>query len=444
MIKTPCFSFLTLLCVGAMLELTLPTKQAHAEAAADSATRATFRAESASSLADLEAALAERAPEVTAARRDAALSDAEVRQSHLYNNPQLDTSWGTLPVGASNPAGLAHPYANVPNYGIGFTQTIPIGKRGPRQRQAKALSVAAHANVEVTTRSLAFDLADILGELATSTLRREGFAELEASAERSLTLAKSRLATQFGTGLDVDRSSIDAQRVKQQRLGSESAIREQLAACSSLVMRPCEGFADSSEALSYLHTWLEQTQQSQAPLKQRPDLRVLEAEAHAASAALDLAKAERIPDPTVRLGYLHDRFVVSGNQRNSVNAAISLPLPLFDHGQAKRAAAEAARRSLEQERQQLLQRAQRQAPLLAERSELARELCQRLEREILPQARGVLDNLEHAEASRLVSMTEVIQARRTVSELLLEEADSCGDAYQATLALLREAPRSEP
>lgn len=429
------FSLFATLCV--YLPLALATPWAHADDRAE-----TFHVRAASSLGDLEQALAARAPEVVVARRDAALSDAEVRQSRLYANPELEAAWSTLPLGATNPTGLANPYANVPSYGVGLAYTFPLGKRGPRQRQAAAQAQAAHAGVAVTTRALAFELAQILGELATSTLRREGLAQLEAGAERSLVLAQSRLDAQFGTGLDVDRSSIDAQRVMQQRLGMESAIREQLAACSSIVMRPCEGFVDGNEALHYLQSWLRQIDAPQAPVGDRPDLRVLEAQGRAAQAAVDLAKAQKIPDPTLRLGYLHDRFLVSGNQRNSVNVGVSLPLPLFDHGQAKQAAAEAARESLRWEREQRLARAHSQAALLTERSSFARHRCERLGQEVLPQARTVLSSLEQAEAARLVSLTDVIQARRTVSELLLEEADSCGDAYDATLALLREAPRS--
>jgi cobalt-zinc-cadmium efflux system outer membrane protein len=401
-----------------------------------------FRASQAASLQALEHAIAKGAPEVVAAQREAALSGAAVRQSYLYNNPVFDTTYGTLPVGTLNPPGLARPYANVPNVGLGISYTFPAGKRGPRQREARANARAAQAGIEVTTRALALELAHVLGALATSTLRREGLEELEAGAERSLALAAARLNAQFGAGLDVDRSSIDSQRVRQQRIGTESEIRAHLAACSSLVQRQCTGFENGVEALAFLHTWLAMAEIPQGRLSDRPDLRVLEAQSSAADAALDLAKAEKLPDPTVRFGYFHDRFIISGNQRNSFNVAVSVPLPLFDHGQAKEQAAEAAQHYLQAERRQRLERAELQAQLLSERSELARARCQSLERDVLPQARGVLISLEKAEAARLVSLTDVIQARRTVSELLIEEADSCGDAYDATIALLREAPRS--
>lgn len=395
-----------------------------------------------SSLHALERAVAERAPEIRAALREAMLSDAEVEQTHLFNNPELDVSFGTLPLGATNPADLQRPWANVPNYGAGLSYTIPIRKRGPRQREAAALARAARAQVELTTRHMALQLAETLGELATATMRHEGLLALEESSLRSLALSEARLASQFGSGLDVDRSQIDMQRVTQQRLGAENDIREHLSVCSSLVMRPCEAFAEGTAARAYLSGFLRFPERAQAPLTERPDVRALEAQAQAAGAKAELAKAQAIPDPSVRVGYVHDRFLVSGNHRNSLNLSVSVPLPIFDRGQVKQRAAEKAREQLYQEREDRLARARLQSELLFERSRLARSRCLRLTQEVMPQARAVLESLEKAEASRLVSLTEVIQARRTLSELLLDEADSCGDAYDAVLALLREAPRS--
>src|SRR3954470_12729130 len=104
------FSLFSTLCLSIALAFGFVQPVAHAEDRAG-----TFRVRNASSLMDLEQALVERAPEVVVARREAALSDAEVRQSHLYNNPQLDAAWSTLPVGATNPTGLAQPYANIPS-----------------------------------------------------------------------------------------------------------------------------------------------------------------------------------------------------------------------------------------------------------------------------------------------------------------------------------------
>jgi cobalt-zinc-cadmium efflux system outer membrane protein len=79
-----------------------------------------------------------------------------------------------------------------------------------------------------------------------------------------------------------------------------------------------------------------------ARLDQRPDLRVLSARAEAAELERRAAALEHIPDVTVGLG---PKWVDNGMSReNGVMLTLSVPLPVFDRGQAaqKRAAAEAA------------------------------------------------------------------------------------------------------
>ena len=53
-------------------------------------------------------------------------------------------------------------------------------------------------------------------------------------------------------------------------------------------------------------------------------------------------------------------------------------------------------------------------------------------------ARAVVDDLERAANSRLLPFTDVIQARRTLDELLIEEADSYSDAFQTAVDLMAE------
>jgi cobalt-zinc-cadmium efflux system outer membrane protein len=177
-----------------------------------------------------------------------------------------------------------------------------------------------------------------------------------------------------------------------------------------------------------------------AELGLRADLRALTAYGEAASADARLARATRLPDPTVRFGYMRDQFTISGNQLNSLNLSLSVPLPVFDRGQVQVRAAETARRQLNDERQRRLAVTAARLPALENRLSLSRGRCERLEREVIPSALKVLNSLEKAAEARLLPLTQVIQSRRIVSELLIEEADSCGEAYVAALELIRERP----
>jgi cobalt-zinc-cadmium efflux system outer membrane protein len=414
-------------------------QSAHIEDAED-ASRAPFAAREDLRLTDLLSAVRVGAPALSASRRAVALAEADARQARLLGNPSLEAAWATVPVGRTNPSDLARPYANVPSYALGIAYTFPVHKRAPRRQRADALLVGSRAELEYQTRDRALELAEVLGGLATATLRREGISELLSDGERAAALAEARLRAQFGTGLDVDQLRIDVDRTEQLLRGADADILENLAACSSLVGRPCTSFPDAASARAFLTHWLLRSDAAQADLTERADLRALSAYGAAARADRELSDAQKLPDPTLRLGYVHDRFTIAGNQLNSLNLGVSVPLPTFDRGQAQRQSADAARRSLGIEREQRLQVARARIPVLRQRHALSMQRCQRLGGEIIPKARAVLTNLENAVESRLLPLTQVIQARRVVSELFIEEAGSCGDAYAAALELLREMP----
>lgn len=391
----------------------------------------------------LERTVRASSPGLRPAQREAAVAALQIKQARLFGNPTLDAAWSTLPVGRTTPSDLERPWAQVPSYGVGLNYTFPLGKRGPRLRQAEALAQGAEAQLEVETRENALALASVLGDLATATLRREGMQLLVTGGERAVALARARLDAKFGTPLEVDRLMVDVRRTEQLVLNVEADIQAALAACSALIGGPCQTFADTPAARGYLERWLALPIPGADKLEQRSDLRALDAYVAASHADAALAAAQAIPDPSVRLGYLHDRFVISGNQRNSLNLAFSLPLPLFDHGQVQKRVAETRSRALSEERSQRVAAALARIPVLRQRFELQRSRCQSLDTDVLPKAASVLSSLEQAVENRLIPLTDVIQARRTLTELLIERADSCGDAYAAALELIRETPRRE-
>lgn len=396
-----------------------------------------FKASERLGLSDLAQAVQAGAPELVGSRREVALAESDARQARLYGNPNLDAAWSTIPVGTTTPPDLSNPMAKVPNYAVGLSYTFPISKRAPRRRQADAVVAATRAELEYDVRDAALSLARVLGGLATATLRREGIAELVAGGRRATELAEARLRAQFGTPLDVDQIRIDVERTEQLLLGAESEIQAGLAACAALVGSDCESFPDAAAAHGFLERWLK-LHETGHDLSTRADLRALRSYSDAAGASGDLARAARIPDPTLRAGYVHDRFIISGDQRNSLNVAVSLPLPVFDRGQVRVQAAEASRRHLLEERERRLSVAKARIPALRDRFRLSLSRCTRLDTDIIPRARAVLGSLQTAVENRLLPLTQVIQSRRILSELLIEEAESCGDAYLASLELVRE------
>jgi hypothetical protein len=83
-------------------------------------------------------------------------------------------------------------------------------------------------------------------------------------------------------------------------------------------------------------------------LLRRPELLGAMQEAEAGAAEARLARAERIPTPTLNGGFKHERLA-AGESRSGFVAGVSLPLPLWDRrgGAVEAARAEAARREAE-------------------------------------------------------------------------------------------------
>lgn len=391
-------------------------------------------------LSSLQRIVSDRALAVQADVVTARVARTEIRQARLWANPVLDASWSTIPIGETNPPGLSAPLANVPNYTVGLSYGFIIGKRGPATERAEALADAATFASRGTARRVALELAHVIGTLGTASLRIEGLSQQIVDQKQALEIAKSRLGSGFGTPLDVDRLEIEVSRVEQQLTATEADVSAGLAACSRLVRVHCSPFASSNEARAFLTAWVERALSGTVHphVEQLPEVRALDSAIRAADAERDLARARVIPDPSVRLAYTRDQFLIAGNQRDSLSVGVAFPIPIFDHGQALAAQAEVKRNGYAAQRERLVSTNPERAKALREIAEAQLRRREAIRTSILPRARAVVDSLQHAAAQRLLPLTDVIQARRTLAELLLQEADSYGDAFEASVSLLSE------
>ncbi|HZX42336.1 MAG TPA: TolC family protein, partial [Myxococcaceae bacterium] len=289
--------------------------------------------------AELVALLWTRSPDLVTARAKLGQAEAEVTRSEVFPNPGFDFQWGTLALGPTNPPGLDK-LADVPSYTFTLNQPIEIGKRGPRQAASRSAREAAVFDAIETLRQRWFDLQERISEVATAEIRVGALEETVRDAQRLADLQGERQKRGDIGGLDVDRALLEAEKYAS-NLGQE---RERLSAalllCAQTVGLPCRPFGSTDAARAFLTARLAASPPAPA-IEQRPDLRSLQAQEASARSSLDLAKNRWIPDPTFRLGFVLDQFVISGNQHQSLMVGVSLPLPFFDHGQADARAASA-------------------------------------------------------------------------------------------------------
>ncbi|MFO0675221.1 MAG: TolC family protein [Polyangiaceae bacterium] len=399
-----------------------------------------FAPTGATGLAELAALVRARTPGIQSDLLAADLAGADVETSKLLPNPTIDATWGTIPIGDTNPPNLKDALGNVPNYSVGLAVTVPIGKRGPRRARAEALERGANAATDASVRATALSVALTLGDVAGATLRAEGLRSQVTEQRAALVLANSRRGAGFGTPLEVDRLAIELARSEQQVLATEGDLATSIAECSARLRLRCRPFASVTDAKDFLTRWSNLPHAASAPITTRPDIRALDALIAASASDADLARAQAIPDPNVRLGYTHDRFVISGNQMNSLSLSLGFPIPVFDRAQGSVRAADARRDRLTRQRALTIEASALRVDDLRRALAVAEGRRTSIANDALPRARALLVDLQNAANARLIPLTDVIQARRTLNELLVEEADSSVDAFRTSIELLAELP----
>lgn len=370
---------------------------------------------------ELAALLWENAPDLQAARARISQARADLERAALFPNPELDLAAGTLPVGPQNPtAPVSQRWLEVPNVSVGLSERVELGKRGPRQAAAKAALDAIVYDARAQLLSRFFEVRTRLGELAATQARIADLEGLASDAGRLADLQRARAASGAASTLDADRALLEAEKLT----SAVGAEREQLAAflrgCAELTGARCSGFESAEAAERYLGA---AEDAAPPPLEERPDVMALAAAEASQLAAKVLAERRAIPDPTFRFGYLRDQYLASGNWQNSLFAGLSVPLPVFERGQADARAAAAAADASRRARERTLSSAREQLERLAGQRKSLDERRARMRDHTLPLARQVVARLDAAVLRGATSIQDVLLARRALVELQLLATD---------------------
>jgi cobalt-zinc-cadmium efflux system outer membrane protein len=391
--------------------------------------------------ADLARLVWQSSPELAAARARAAAAAADFERAKALPNPNLDLSWNTIPLGPTNPPDQPHPLATIPNYAAVISEQLELGKRGPRQQSTRKAAEAALLDGAELLRQKHLDLIQAVGQVANSEERIAALEDLVADAAALTELQQKRAQKGDTAELDTDRARLDEEKLRSSLAEERQKLALDLIACAQLVGRPCEPFGDAAKARQFLiaraEPPAEQLEALRGRLDERPDLRSLDAQQQSARAAEDLARAKAIPDPGVRVGYVFDNFLVSGNQGQSLSVGVSVPLPLFERGQADAAQARAAALAASQSLASLRAQSERDLGGLLEQARQLKERRTRMDGTALPLARGVVERLTRAVQSGGSPLQDLLAARRTLGELLEDSADLDLAAFEIAVSISR-------
>lgn len=346
--------------------------------------------------------------EVQAAHTRVGQARTQVNQALLWlPNPQVNAAVGGWPLGPTNPPGLA--ITQTPNFSVGMSQTLEVAKRGPRIRAAE---YGLDSEKEAYVAALHERMADVRSALAQVVYHRERTHLLEVSladAETMLQLERARQHSGLLSTLDLDRMELDQTAQHAELSGARAELAQAMGVCAAILLAPCDLDNATMDTLAALAP-------PAAPsdwLHQHPQVRALRLAGGASDQAATLERRKILPDPTLSLGYTHDRFVVSGNNPNTVMMGVSIPLPVFDRGQNTGARESLRARELALQASALMARMAAAKAGLAQRQKETRRALRELEDAGLPKAVQIEQRTAQAFHMGEATVTEVLMARRT-------------------------------
>lgn len=366
----------------------------------------------------LSAWLAEHNPEVHAARARLAQSNADTRQSRVWQNPVLDATLSNVPLGDSGGLG----FNQTAIYSVGLSQTIELGKRGPRIAGAELRQKSASLQVAATERDQKSLARAGLGGALYRGLRVAIFQETLADAEHAAELERTRYEQKALSGTEYDRLLLDLANLRADFDRERAQYSAALADCAAALGAECDLSGARADDLATAAP-LDPARVTAPSLERRPDVLALEAEQEAALRDAELAKNRAIPDVTLRVGYTQDRFVSAGDIRNTLSFGLALPLPVFDRGQHDSSKALSRATELHDTRTSLLLQARADLAGLLSRKAALEKVLASLERESLPRSSSVLTSTQIAFDHGGVSLTDLLLARRNHIALQLTLLD---------------------
>jgi len=358
-------------------------------------------------------------PEIAEARAMGEAAEGRAKQAGLFPNPEAIVGANQLPLRSNA--------ANEKEFVAGMGQTIPLGGRLGKARQAELLDRELRARgLEVKRRDIR---KRVHSAFATALFQEKAWQAqtgIQQNAAKAVAATQARVEAGDALREDLARVEMELARAKVELQRAESLRQQSRVALASAIgdatlsVKSLAGTLDATFEIPTLETLA-------ANLSDQPEVAQAEADVRVRNARVELAKAERIPD--VKVALLYHRLEAS--RENTLDVGFSIPLPIFNRNQgwlrearAEVAAAEARSRMTQNE-------------LLARLREFHLKLTAALansrtmKAEILAKADIVLKAAEVRYAAGDISLTDILPVRRGWAEAQLSYLESLRDVMQA-------------
>ena len=303
------------------------------------------------------------------------------------------------------------------------------GKAELREAQAQANLSAAGADHAEQVRQQRLAVRNAFFDAAAARERERLQREFLVIATQSSAVSRQRLESGDIARAEDNRMRLDAARVANDLLQAEGELRRARAELARLL-----GAEARAADISVQPEWPESAPVAPAGSPgDRPDVVAARLRVKAAEAGWQLARSIATRDVTV--GVQADRWPQSETnlQGTGISYGFTVSVPLHvrhaNEGEAARALADLDAARLAQDR--ALSRAQAEARLAREEYGAARERRQRMERETAPLAHEVADAAELAYRKGASGILDLLDARRSLKAVELDELQARADAGKA-------------
>ncbi len=365
--------------------------------------------------------------DLRSARGDIEVAVGLLATAQEIPNPSLSASISKFRLNQSHNAGLGNGFfdRNYDNI-VSIGELVEIGKRTPRQMSARAALEAARAKYEDTRRQLYLSVskAYVTALLADESLRILN--DSAASLRKESNIGGDRLKLGDLSVSDEDQISIAADRLE---LDAKASANNAIAA--RIQLQILLGASEPNGEITLTDHLDDLSISNGNAGGVRPDITAAEALVRKSKADLKLAKAQRIPDPTISVQFERE----APDNLSSLGVAISFTLPVLNHSKGAIHSAEAA---LDQA-QAILNKTHTQvksdiATALAAYKE-ASQRVERYEKEIKPKARKVRESITFAYEKGSASLLDLLSAQRTDNDIRAASAQAAADRAIAAASL---------
>jgi cobalt-zinc-cadmium efflux system outer membrane protein len=364
--------------------------------------------------------LVEHNAEVGAARARVRGMQAALDQSQIYPDPSLELGVGGINVGKSNPPDL--PAGDSQNYSATVHETIELGKRAPRIEAARLRVESERRRFTSLVGEKARQAREALGRELYLRSKIAVMQENLDAARQMLALEKKRVDQGDMSGNDYDRLTLDTTLLELDLPRARAEHAAALADVRAILGPESTPSSRGMEALSSAASVPEAFDLEPA-IVGRADHAAISLEMQAAQQDAKLARRRAVPDPILGVEYTHDRLTEAGNQPDTLEVTVGINLPLFDRGQHDARRAEERHAELAESLRESIRQSQADATELIEKRRALAGILERVQKEAIPRSTAVLDASTTAYHRGQLSLTDVLLARRTHTDLVLKEMD---------------------